>query len=620
RTRSGSFSLGMKVGVSAGDVLFQVVGPAEKGREYLLAGLPLDRAAEAEHHGSSGDVIITPRVVELCGACGDELDNGFIRLTAKSEPPRFKKVRKEIKYRESWANIARAFIDPPVYNRILLGLDSVGEIRRVSVIFLSFTGLDYDEDPEVTRKLEAVYSWVYGLTQRYNGSINKVDMGDKGSKMILTFGAPTAYENDERHAVHCGLELIRGREEFNQWNLKWKLGISTGVVFAGEVGAPNRQEYTVMGSTVNLSARLMAKCKPGQLLVDQSTFSRTSEFFDYNKPKKFKFKGISQPLSTYEPKSVKTAIPRMDVRSSKPLIGRLTEMKKITGVIEDVGKRKMRVIVIMGSAGVGKSRLSQETLQLIDAEGFNAGGGEALSYAKKSPYLIWISILRGLMGLLSSSGTAENLERIKDAVEQSDPEHAYRTPLIANLLGISCPDNEITQHFDAKLRQENIYDFLLQYFRFKSEAKPVALFFEDAQWIDKNSLELIAYLMRNLADCPLMLVLVRRPYSEQFTVEQITEIEQSDAAVRIPIGEFDRELTEKFALSCLEAQQIDGRLLDFIFDASHGNASFIEVLISNLKSQAKIKLVTNREGVVKAEREGELSDVEVPDSLNSLIM
>ncbi len=621
KTRSGTFSLGMKVGIAAGNVLFQVVGPKEKGREYLLAGLPLDQAAEAEHHGFSGEVIVTPNVVELCGVCGKVLDDGFVKLSADSERPQFKITKKTIPYKETWADLAKAFIDPPIYNRMLLGLDSVGEIRRVSVIFMSFTGLDYDEDPDVTNKLDAVYNWVYGLTQQHNGSINKVDMGDKGSKIILTFGTPTAHENDAQHAVHCGLKLIRGRGEFNEWGLKWKLGIATGVVFAGEVGAPSRQEYTVMGSTVNLSARLMAKCDPGQLLVDDATYNRTLKYFDFTKPRKFKFKGISQPLPTYEPISVKAVVQRREADQAKPLIGRNAEMNDIAAVIEDVIQQRMRVLVIMGPAGAGKSRLSQETLRLVDDKEFSSGGGEALSYAQKSPYLVWISVLRGLMELISSVKAEENLAQLREIVEQADPEHSFRTPLIANLLGISCPDNEITKHFDAKLRQENMYDFLVQYFKFRTKDKPVAMFFEDSQWIDSNSLELIAYLMRNLADCPLMFVLVRRPYSEKSTLTQITEIEQSETAVNISVNEFDRKLTQEFALSCLDAHTIDKELLNFIFDASHGNASFVEELINNLKSQGKIKLVPDRTGEkIKAEKVGKLADVEVPDSLNSLIM
>ncbi|MDP8240069.1 MAG: tetratricopeptide repeat protein [Candidatus Hatepunaea meridiana] len=623
KTKAGNFTLGMKVGVAAGNVLFQVVGPSDIGREFLLAGQPLDEASEAEHHGTSGEVILTSMVAELCGECGGEvLEDGFVKLITGDKPPSYKVFEeKEDEIDEADATLAKAFIDPPVYNRLHLGLDSVGEIRRVSVIFMSFSGLDYDEDSDVTDKLDAVYNWVYGLTQRYNGSINKVDMGDKGSKMILTFGTPTAHENDEQHAVFCGMELVKGKDEFSKWGLQWKLGISTGVVFAGEVGAPSRQEYTVMGSSVNLSARLMAKSEPGHLLVDVATYNRTSDFFEYSDPIKHQFKGISKPLPTFEPLGIKAKTSQVEFGIDKPIIGRDTEMQEITSSIMDVLDQHLRVLVIKGTAGIGKSRLSQEALRSVNEKGFRTAGGEALSYAKQSPYLIWISILRDLIGLSTVFKAEDNLSQLEVVVKEVDPEHTFRTPIIASLLGITCPENEFTQNFDAQLRQENMYDFLVQYFKYITAKTPVAFFFEDSQWIDRNSLELIAYLLRNLSDYPILFVIIRRSYGRDFTSPYINEIEKSDVAKRISVSEFDKDISEKFALSCLGANSINTELIDFMFDASHGNASFTEELINNLKNLGNIKLIPEVDGTgIRAEKEGDLSDVEVPDSLNSLIM
>ena len=618
-TRSGIFSLGMKVGVAAGKVLFQVVGPENSGREYLLAGHPLDMAAEAEHYGDSGDIIVTSKVVDLCGVCGDIVEDNFIRLNTRTSLPKFTRPRRLHKYQAHWAEQARSFIDPSVLSRIKLGLDSVGEIRRVSVLFLSFSGLDYDEDPQVTKKLDAIYNWVYSLAQQYNGAINKVDMGDKGSKMILTFGAPTAHENDAAHAVHCGLELVKGREEFNRWGLNWRLGIATGVTFAGEVGATSRQEYTVMGSTVNLSARLMSKCEPGQLLVDETTYSKTHKYFEYSESKQLKLKGISLVIPAYEPLLTISRPGHKVSGKIKPLIGREVETAQLTSILDNVTSSKSFVVFIQGEAGTGKSRLSQESIRLGSEKGFRSAGGEALSYASKTPYLVWLSILRNLMELSPSAKQEENLARLEELVMQADSEHQFRLPLLASLFGISCPDNPITRHFDAKLRQENIFDFLVQYFKFLSAETPIALYFEDAQWINKNSLELIAYLVRNLRQNPIVFVIVCRPFDDEALKPICSQMESDENVVTITIREFDRDLTSKFALSCLNAEVIESDLLDCIFDASHGNASFTEELINNLEAQNKIRLIKVK-SKIRAEKIGSLKDVEVPDSLNSLIM
>lgn len=621
-TKAGSFTLGMKIGIASGDVLFKVVGPeTDGGREYLLAGYPLDQAAEAEHHGVSGQVILTSKVAAICKACGEELDAGFMKLDPekiliKCEPKPFTKTPES-----GWTDIARLFIDPAVYHRMALGMDSVGEIRRVSVIFMSFTGLDYDVDMEVGQKLEDVYEWVYRVVSQYGGSINKVDMGDKGSKMIITFGTPTAHENDEELALHCGLKLVGGHKQIRKLGVEGRIGIASGVVFAGEVGAPSRQEYTVMGSVVNLSARLMAHSKPGQLLVDEASYSRAQKVFKFSKPVNVKFKGIKEPLPVYSVKGQVTEIRQTLETERKPLIGRDAEVKELKDSLQSVIDGALKVFILRGDAGTGKTRLAQETLELSRKSGFRIAAGEALSYAKRSPYLIWISILRRLMGLPAAGSRKDAVARLEGVVREADPEHPYRVPIVAGLLGIDYPDNEITRHFDAQLRQENLFDFLLQYLRHLCSKSPLLLLFEDAQWIDKNSLALIAYTIRNLKNLPINFLIVRRHYSRQFSSPDIATIEKNAVTSIITLNEFSREDAELLTLKELEVVGIDQDLMNFIFDSSHGNASYIEQLIENLKSVDRIKIVQRDDlGGMFAEKVGKLSDVEVPDSLSSLIM
>ncbi len=438
---------------------------------------------------------------------------------------------------------------------------------------------------------------------------------------IITFGAPTAHENDEELAIHCGLELVRGYERIAELGLEQRIGIATGVVFAGEVGAPSRQEYTVMGKAVNLAARLMAHTKPGQLLVDQTTRDRSEASFRFSTPQSVRFKGIDKPVQVYEVTGLKEAARQQVFGKRRPLIGRAKELEKIFELVEDVVAGNTRTAIIRGDAGIGKTRLAQEIYDISLAKGFFIGAGEALSYAKRSPYLIWISVLRRLMGLPVAGGGKEALEKLDEVVHRTDPEHTYRLPIIAGLLRIECPDNDITRHFDAQLRQENMFDFLVQYFGYLAHQAPTLLIFEDAQWIDRNSLALIAYLMRNLSGLPLLFVIIRRAFSRNFVSPHIAAIEGSDSTVDFVLGEFNRSETEQFALQQLGAAVIDPELMDFIYDSSHGNASFTEQLIGNLKSLGKIRLVPDAEaGGVRAEKVGDLTEVAVPDSLSSLIM
>lgn len=615
QTKAGVFSLRMKVGIAEGPVLFKVVGSTDKGQEYLLAGNPLDMAAEAEHHGSSGEVVLTSRVAELSGAIGSVLDDGFVVLDETSERPSCESYKSSLHMTGQWSILAKPFIDPSVYHRLQLGLDSVGEIRRVTVIFMSFSGLDYDNDPGVGHKLNEMFEWVQRLIKRYNGVINKIDMGDKGSKLIITFGAPTAHENDATHAVMCGQNLLEVKEELRAWGFDLRLGIATGVVFAGEVGAASRQEYTVMGSAVNLSARLMAHSRPGILLIDPVTHKKTKNHFEFYEAEQVKFKGIDKPLPVFRVKGVKVRERRPSLTDVKPLVGRSSEVERCKKTIEKVDEGSLRVLMLKGDAGTGKSRLRQETVNICMSKGYQVGAGESLSYSSQVPYLPWISIMRGLMGLPPSGGDKKVLQRLKRIVKKTNSDHPHRTPIVAGLLGIRCPDNDITKHFDAKLRQENLFDFMLQYFAWQAEHSPVSIVFEDAQWIDPSSLELTYYLVRNLAKHSVLIILTLRPEYSELVEKHFLRLESVPATEIIQVAEFDSQDAERYTLQQLNANSIGSDLMDFIFDYSHGNAAFIEELLRNLRSDNRIRF-RQQDGTEKlhAEKTGDLSDVVVTDA------
>jgi len=629
-TKAGKFSLNMKIGIANGKVLFRVVGDDENGKEFLLAGLPLDHAADAEHLGEAGEVILSGDVVKLCGKpsqIGTQLEDGFIRLekdiesgSTDAKPKITASHLQDLSdvQVERYIELAKPFIDRSIYRRLSLGLDSVGEIRRVSVIFLSYTGLDYDGDNEAGEKLDYLYRWVNEVALRYNGSINKVDMGDKGSKIIITFGAPTAHEFDVQHAVYCGLELTASNAQLMEWGVKKKMGIATGTVFAGEVGSAIRQEYTVMGPTVNLSARMMGHSSHGQLLVDDPTQKISELSFHFSYPSEVQFKGLSEKTAVYETLGVQTTDDSTVQSDVEPLIGRATELKQIKKAIEDVKKGSLQTLLLRGDAGIGKSRLAGEIVRLSRTEQFQIAAGEALSFGTYTPYLPWISILRRLMDLPAVGGGQSALTKIREILTSINPDLGYRLPIIAHLLGIKCPDNNITRHFDGQLRQENLFDFLLMYLQQLMEEQPLMLLFEDSQWIDQSSLELLVYLKRNLRESPLLIVMAQRPQTAEES-PHFNVITGKGAVTTFDLKEFTKDETEQFLLQKLVADSIDPKLLDFMFDYGHGNPSFTTELINTLQASNQLKHIPSKSGLQVVADE-DLSDIDIPDSLNGIIM
>jgi len=439
--------------------------------------------------------------------------------------------------------------------------------------------------------------------------------------MIIIFGAPVAHENNEELAVRCGLELIGGDDHLRELGISQKLGISSGVVFAGEVGAPVRQEYTVMGSVVNLSARMMARSEPGQLLIDRKTHDVIDRKFKFSQPEKVQFKGISHPIMVFEVVDVLEKETKPAATGQKPIIGRLAEISIIEKNVLEVLKSRTKTLIINGEAGTGKTRLAQAVLDLCGSHNFQICAGEALSYGQQVPYLIWISVIRKLMNLPGAGSSEELLKKINFVVKACDPDHLYRTPIVANVLGIECEDNEITEHFDSLLRQENFFDFLVRYIRFLTSKRPLVIFLEDSQWIDKSSISLLTYLLRSLEMCRLFIMYVNRPIDRDDISSDLEEISNSKSTETIRLSDLSIDETQIIAVNHLGVQTIDEELVEFIYKFSNGNPSFIEKLVDNLRSQNKIrilpdsKLKTTRAGVF-----GILTDIELPDSLASLVM
>src|SRR5690606_27659637 len=151
-------------------------------------------------------------------------------------------------------------------------------------------GFDYDNDSDVVSKLQDYLSQVIRIVKRYDGYLNKVDMGDKGSKYIVLFGAPLAHENDEERALLCALDLSRIT------GVRAKIGVNTGFVFIRQVGSPVSQAYTIMGDTANLSARLMQAMPPGATIASEASRRAQNMPFACEEQTPIITKGKSDPI------------------------------------------------------------------------------------------------------------------------------------------------------------------------------------------------------------------------------------------------------------------------------------------------------------------------------------
>lgn len=621
-TSAGIFSLSMKIGISWGQLLLAVVGIEGVWNELILAGTVLDRTADAEHHATAGEIIVDKNIFfqtkghvplpnEITGKEWDQfiqISPVLTRYTSLSKKP-LSKVSGTMDDSQNQRMLA-PFLPPALYQRLQIGDELlINEHRKVTTLFLQFEGLDYDHDPNVVSKLQTYLTSLWQLVNQYEGTINKIDMGDKGSKAILLFGAPTTHENDEERALRCALDIIKLKPADD---LIQRIGINTGFVFAGNVGSKERHEYTVMGDAVNLAARLMQAVDDHQILVGHQTFVKTQSLFDFVEQTPLQVKGKTDPVRVY------TVANRRAVSQTKrfPMIGRRQELEQANALLEQAKVNNGCLLSVIAEAGMGKSRLAIEIETKALQMGYTGYGGECVSYGTNIPYYPWGELLRSFFGLNTYQTTTEQIALITKKVEDLLPAAVIRIPLLGDVLNIDIPDNAITQNFDPKLRQESLFTLIWELLLIASERQPIFLIFEDLHWIDPLSLELLSYIARNVSSTSLFLLLVFRPLDPILT-NKYEPIARLTHHSQIELKELSPAESVELIHSRLNIPELPSNFKQLVLERSQGNPFFVEELIQAMQDTGVLTIdsVSGQHRLT-----GDISQLDIPDNLQSLIM
>src|SRR6266540_482176 len=471
-TRAGTFPLAMRAGLGAGRVLAAVVGDPAIRLEHVLAGEAVDRAVAAER----GAPALVTRL------------SGRPRRTASRQPP----------IAASAEGGLAAFLHPAIAERIRSGHGGlVDEHPTVTIAFIGFPDL-VDDDPDAVDRLQRYVSIAVRVIDRWGGHLRQVDLGDKGSVLVIVFGAPVHHEDHEELAVRCCAELL------GLTGGPFRAGITTGRAWCGEVGSNARREYAIVGDPVNLAARLMERAAPAQALVDRATWEGT------------RGAAIGGPLPPVAVKGRRGQVDVWDVRgvyeragsptplAAPPLIGRGAELAGIRGLVERASTGRGAALAISGEPGIGKSRLATEAVHLARRRGLSTYSGACRSLGPEFSYLVWRPIWRDLLGVDSSS----SLDQQRAALVSRFGE---RAPLFAPRLNLPLRDSELTAPLDPSTRAELLHSLLLDVLRERARSGPLVLLLEDCHWIDPPSRTLLESLARNLVDGPVLFVVTARP-------------------------------------------------------------------------------------------------------------
>ncbi len=558
-------TLALKVAVATGSVRRMVVGNPEVQLMDVIAGDTLVRLAAGEALAASGEVILDAATVEGLSdrvrvAQWRESDGQrFAAVTDLTERPHPKDAEPV-----PGATDLTGWLLPAVQERLQAGQgEFLTELRPVVALFLGFAGIDYDNDAEAPRKLDCFIRRVQAEAARLQGSLLQLTIGDKGSYLYLAFGAPVSNEDDARRAVTVAWSLLSLQEEFD-FITSLRIGISQGTMRTGAYGGHSRRTYGALGDETNMAARLMGLAASGQVLAGEQVARSTQATSDWRALEPVSVKGRSTKLPVFE---LLSAGVKRAARSDGQLIGRKAELDSLLDQLELARGGSGQTVRLLGEAGIGKTGLVNALLGETAATTRQLQG-EAEAFQADTPYGPWRRILEGILELPAK----RSREAVAAAMGDLAPALLPRLPLLAPVLSLALPDNQLTASLDAELRKAArealILDLLRHTARGAAESGQVLLLvIENEQWLDPLSRDLLAETERLVHDLPILLVITSRP----------TGLPVPDAIRLKPLG--DREARELLQLR-LTGKTLTATVRDRLLKQAEGNPHYLEELAS----------------------------------------
>ena len=572
-----TYALGIKVAVTAGVVRRFLVG--DPGIRYIeaMAGLELDRVAAGEQAIQSGEVALGNEVVEaLAGravisgmrpAATGEIFALLSDLTEPAEPNPWPEI--PLLDREK----SRDWILPHVHKRLLEEQsDFLTEFRQAVPLFFKFTGLDFVNDGLVGEKLDLLVRRFQTIMRKYDGILNDLTIGDKGSYIIGVFGAPQAHEDDVTHGVLAALEVMAEVANLD-FIESAQIGLALGRIRAGTFGGDLQLTYGIQGTEANLAARLMAAAEPGQILTSPKV-ANAADGIAFEKLAAVQLKGLPEAM---HPHRVVGRTQVQAVQALTPLFGRDKELELISRKLDQHGPEAQISIVVEGEAGIGKSRLLAELLEQSRQRGFLTLSSAGDSVEQTTPYFGWRPILMGILGIKANDDVSQQ----QDDVYTMLGDNLFlseRLSLLNDVLPLEFKPNALTDQMTGEARSNSIRDVMLglreRWFASRSAMDAAAvLVFDDAQWIDTATWQLIGQIAGRRPG--LLVVIGARPLESSaagsLIQKELERLIQQPLASYIKLQSLSRNESTALAAKLLGVPTLPLSIEEMIHSRSQGN-------------------------------------------------
>ena len=472
------------------------------------------------------------------------------------------------------------------------------------------TALSARLDPEdMNAVMDAYHAACARIMLTYDGFIGEF----RGDGILAYFGYPRAHEDDAERTVRAGLDIIAAvaRLETRAAEvLAVRIGIATGVVVVGDLSREGAlREHALVGDTPNLAARLQALAEPGTIVVAASTRRLLGDLFRLRDLGRHEVKGIAEPVAAWAVEGVSDSESRFEavrVAELTDLIGREDEIDFLLERQRRAWKGEGQIVLISGEPGIGKSRLAAALAERIAGEPYTRLRYQCSPYHINSALRPFIAQLERAAGFKADDTSEQRLDKLEAVLAVGTSRVQTIAPLFAALLSIPFGERYPPLALSPTQQRRRTLAALLDQFEGLARQQPILLLFEDAQWADATSLELLDLTVERVRQLPVLALFTFRPEFEPPWVGLPN-------VGTLTLGRLDRNDVERMVARVTGGRVLPAEVMKQIVAKTDGNPLFVEELTKAVLETGI--LVEDAEGY---RLDGPLPPLAIPETLQEL--
>jgi class 3 adenylate cyclase/tetratricopeptide (TPR) repeat protein len=491
-----------------------------------------------------------------------------------------------------------------------------GERKQVTVLFVDvsgFTAISERLDPEdVHALMNQAVDLMLGEVHRYEGTVTQF----LGDGIMALFGAPIAHEDHAQRAVHAALGIGKAleplREDLQRRRgiaFDVRQGINTGLVVVGSIGSDLRMDYTALGDTINVAARLEQAADPGRIVISEVTHRLVSGYFHTRPLGQLLLKGKTDPVHAWEVISGRVARTRLEIEAERGLtsfVGRERELQLLCECFEKAKAGHGQVVFIAGEPGIGKSRLLLEFRRQLGDEATWLEG-RTMSFGRSIAFHPLIDLLKRNFRIEEADPAETIIKKIEGNVLRLGEDLRPILPYLRYLLLVD-PGDPAVLSMDPRLRRGEIFDSIRRLAVRASEIHPQVVVYEDVHWMDQATLDSLLFAVDSVPSNRILQILTYRTgYVHPFGERSYN--------TRIALDSLSSDDSVLMAKGILAAEQLPDELNALIIRKAEGNPFYVEEVVKSLQEIGAIRRAEERYILTKC-----LDEIFIPDTIQDVIM